>query len=347
MRQESPRRRRVSERSPSLSARSWAWLANSGVRDERGRVLSWLNPSHPGYVYPEIMGYYASLCAERARHSGGERWLEIGLQVGEAIVRELTPRGALARGDIEYAFDTAMGLHGLLRLQDVEGGGPFAQAAERMTDFLIATLAEQEVAWRDGRPLRILDSWSHSFGASTIKASMALDAAGVAFGRRDASELASLVREWGVAATWRDGAFRINSARRWVYVHAHCYATEGLIFQARAAPALPEPVLASARFLARVQADDGGLPCWHERSDVEVVSHADATAQAVRIWTVVARNRYAAQIQRALGFLRTVEAVRGGLRYKRGSEDLNSWATMFGAQADQWQRRGAAPEWLI
>lgn len=347
MRQESPRRRRLLERSTSLSARSWAWLANSGLRDQHGRVFSWLNPSHPGYVYPEIMGYYASLCAERARHSGSEGWLEIGLQVGDAIVRELTPHGALSRGDVEYAFDTAMGLHGLLRVQHVEGSRRFAHAAERMTDFLVATLAEQEVAWRHGRPLRILDSWSHSFGASMIKVSMALEASGLALGRRDSTELASFVRQQAIAATWRDGAFRVNSARRWVYVHAHCYAAEGLIFHSRAASALPDPVLASAQFLARVQADDGGLPCWHEREDVQVVSHADATAQAVRIWTLVARDRYAAQIRRALGFLRTVEAIGGGLRYTRGSEDLNSWATMFGAQADQWQRCGAAPEWLI
>ena len=347
MRQESPQRRSVSESAASLSGRSWAWLADSGLRDGSGRVLSWLNPAHPGYVYPEIMGYYASLCAERARHAGGERWLEFGVQVGAAIVGELTPRGALSRAGIEYAFDTAIGLHGLLRVQQVERSARFADAAQRMTDFLVAGLAEREVSWRDGRPVRDLDSWSHSFGASAIKIPMALETAGAALGRRDALELAARVREQGVAAAWRDGAFRINGERRWVYMHAHCYATEGLIFASRAASALPIEVRESAEFLARVQSADGGLPCWHERPDVEVVSHADATSQAVRIWSVVSRERHAASIERALAFLRSIEAAGGGLRYKRGSDDLNSWATIFGAQADQWQRDGAEPEWLL
>jgi len=347
MRQESPQRRSEAPRSASLAERSWAWLADSRLRDERGRVLSWLNPAHPGYFYPEIMGYYASLCAERARHAGNERWLELGRQVGAAIVGELTPRGALSRAGIEYAFDTAIGLHGLLRVQQVEGSARFADAAQRMTDFLVAGLGEREVAWRDGRPVRDLDSWSHSFGASAIKVPMALETSGAALGRRDASELAREVRERGVAAAWRDGAFRINGERAWVYTHAHCYATEGLIFAARGAGAWPVQVRESAEFLARVQSAAGGLPCWHARPDIEVVSHADATSQAVRIWSVVSRERYAPQIERALAFLRSIEGAGGGLRYKPGSDDLNSWATIFGAQADQWQRDGAEPEWLL
>ena len=56
MRQESPQRRSVSESAASLSGRPWAWLADSGLRDVSGPVLPWLNPVHPGYVYPEIMG---------------------------------------------------------------------------------------------------------------------------------------------------------------------------------------------------------------------------------------------------------------------------------------------------
>ena len=40
------------------------FLAESSIVDTKGNVYSWLNPRHPGFVYPEIMGLYLNLSAQ-------------------------------------------------------------------------------------------------------------------------------------------------------------------------------------------------------------------------------------------------------------------------------------------
>ncbi|MDJ0796527.1 MAG: hypothetical protein QNJ51_06775 [Calothrix sp. MO_167.B12] len=40
------------------------FLATSEIVDLQGNVYSWLNPQHPGYVYPEIMGFYLNLVSQ-------------------------------------------------------------------------------------------------------------------------------------------------------------------------------------------------------------------------------------------------------------------------------------------
>jgi hypothetical protein len=37
----------------------------------------------------------------------------------------------------------------------------------------------------------------------------------------------------------------------------------------------------------------------------------------------------------------------GGIRYRPGSDDVNTWATIFGAQALDFDENGGRWEWLI
>ena len=40
------------------------FLARSDIVDVQGNVYSWLNPQHPGFIYPEIMGLYLNLASQ-------------------------------------------------------------------------------------------------------------------------------------------------------------------------------------------------------------------------------------------------------------------------------------------
>jgi hypothetical protein len=76
------------------------------------------------------------------------------------------------------------------------------------------------------------------------------------------------------------------------------------------------------------------------------VAHADCTAQAVRIWSCVDATRYRGSIERARDYLTTL-TVDGGVRYRAGSNDINTWATIFAAQAADFVHAGGEWRWII
>ncbi len=96
------------------------------------------------------------------------------------------------------------------------------------------------------------------------------------------------------------------------------------------------PVLAGARWLADVQRPDGSLGAWHDGSADSGPARTDATAQALRIWTLVDRDRFAEPAVRAAAALRRNVVGSRGVRYEAGSDDLCSWATIFAVQALSW-----------
>lgn len=323
------------------------WLFDSGLCDEAGQVLSWLNPAKPGYVYPEIMGYYASLCAVLARAQQSAEWLARGQLVGRATVAALSTAGGLGRAGIDYTFDTGIGLMGLARVDQVAGRSDFKDAIARMRDFLVVGLGAQVVAYRDGKPLIDDTSWSLSYGASALKTSLALELAASILGDEGTRSLArSNVRDV-VAGCYREHSFRINGLRPWVYAHAHCYAVEGLLALSARGLADPAPIRPAAEWLAGVQNADGSISNWHGRPDAELGHQGDATSQAVRIWSAVDRPAFLANIARASAFLAALQTPAGGLRYNQASADVNSWVSMFAAQAIQWARGPAEVEWVL
>jgi len=333
-------------RSPS-APRALAWLFDSELCDARGRVLSWLNQRNPGYVYPEIMGYYASLCADQARRPGGARWLDRGRRVGRALVAELSPAGGLGRAGIDYSFDTGIGLCGLARVDQLGGHGEFRPAIARMRDFLVKSLEQRVVAWKGGSPVTDDTSWSLSFGASALKTGIALDMAADVLGDPAARELAGRVAREVLAGCLRGGRICINPQRDWVYAHAHCYALEGLCALSARGLADASPIAPASAWLASVQNTDGSITNYHGRSDAKLGKQGDATSQAVRIWCAVDRAGFAPNIVRGLDFLAGLQTPEGGLRYAADSDDVNSWVTMFAAQACQWAQGEAAMEWVL
>ncbi len=328
-------------------ARIFGWLFDSGLCDPQGRVQSWLNPKKPGYVYPEIMGYYASLCAERARTDAGRPWLARGQLVGRAIVASLSPAGGLGRAGIDYTFDTGIALCGLARVDSISGRTDFAPAIARMADFLAVNLSRRVVACKGGEPVVDDTSWSLSFGASALKTGIALDTAATLLGDDRARELARSVVGEVVETCFRNDAFQVNARRPWVYAHAHCYAVEGLLALSKRKLADPAPIAPAAAWLARVQNPDGSLTNYHGRPEAELARQGDATSQAVRIWSAVDAERFSAEISAALGFLHSLQTPAGGLRYNHSSQDVNSWVSMFAGQACLFARGEREVEWLL
>lgn len=279
-----------------------AWIRSHKLLADDGRVLSWINPHHPGYPYDEATAIFARL----------HRWLgdsDRADTLDTTLDRFITHNGGLGRGPAVYVFDSSLALQPDRR----------TALAQRVSGMLNAGVACDPIT----RP----GWWSDSFGAHLIKSCGHL----ARVGRRAAAEM--IAESLAEACASPDGRFRIHQRSQWTYTHAHCYAVEGLLMLG----VRVDLAEAGARWLAETQLADGGFTAWVIGGPGEDRCPADACAQAIRIWALLDRNGYAANIDRALGFLaRHQNRVTGGIEYVAGTGDENSWATALTIQALMW-----------
>lgn len=307
-----------------------AWLTSPHVIRPDGAVMSWHNPAHPGYAYPEIAGLMLSLLGRFAPETRPLR-----KRIVTHLVAGVTPNGGIARGQNAYAFDTAMVLSGVLADQADVTASTRAMAG-RLYSFITAQLARR--IGLDG-PVQRPSHWSSSFGCHLLKTALAVTAyverESVDMSRAAWRLLEQLVAN--LAPLQVEGRFRIHTNSQGTYLHSHCYATEGLLcLRARGFAGLDVAIEESAAWLASIQRPEGGVPAWHDGQDATGEMHADASAQAIRIWQLVDRDHFATAIARGLDFLSGLTAPSGGVRYSPGSEDVNTWASIFAWQAWHW-----------
>lgn len=315
------------------------WLQGEDVVRLDGAVMSWVNPDHPGYAYPEIAGYTLSYLA---RH--GAPTMQVRGRIADRLQADMSERGAVGRGDIDYVFDSAMVLSGVLAHRATGGVLPDKRMPRQLRDYIVRTLRERRAF--DGEAPAGEDHWSVSYGAHLLKCVIALLAYHDDHPDTATTDVvAQLIDE---LLPLHDGErFRSNSLTDTTYTHAHCYATEGLlVLDGRGERGLRPTIERSADWLARIQEADGGVPSSHDGERALGPAHADCTAQAVRIWMTVNPNRYASATERALEFLSTL-SVDGGIRYRADSDDVNTWATIFTAQAIEFSELGGEWRWII
>jgi hypothetical protein len=238
-----------------------------------------------------------------------------------------------------------MALRGLLA--DATPAGT-EEVARHWTDLLVTAADKRSPAagqsWASA--LRPETWWSESFGAHQAKVVGAQLAARDRFG--DSAGVSDAVDACVGAATQvqePDGRFRAYPLTGGTYVHSHCYAVEGLLMAAGPGGAtgdLLDRARAGASWLAAVQQASGGLAAWHDGRSASGPVRADATAQALRIWTLVDAADFADSCARAVAALEGLRVPGRGLRYEPDSDDVNAWSTIFGHQALSWHT-GAEP----
>lgn len=291
-----------------MSARA-RWLAGAPL-GEGGAVLSWVNPAHPGYPYPEVAGLWLRFAARAEAPPAA-------VSAVRERLREDGASGLVGRAGLSYPFDTAAALGGLVAT------GAAGAVERRMFDAIVDAI-DRRRAVREGAPV---DRWSTRWTGHMLKVIAPL--------RRYALASGDALAE-GASRRLLDG-FRGGDVEPFdsgdFYTHAFCYAAEGLLAaHAWGLGDFARDLAAHAATLASLQRGDGSLPAFRSGGP----SRADATAQAVRLWCAVDRERHAEAIAKALGALGGFDAGAGGLRYEAGSGDVNTWATLFAAQAEAW-----------
>ncbi|MGB1276188.1 MAG: hypothetical protein ACPG77_10600 [Nannocystaceae bacterium] len=302
------------------------WLQHTATHPD-GRVDSWVNAKHPGYAYPEAAGLLLTLLAATPGSS-----LPLRQTIAERLIADISPTGALGRGNHGYAFDTAIALHGL-HAHVRTGGEVDPNTLTKLYNF-VATCITQRCA---GEAFATLETrWSTSWSCHLLKMALALEAhAGHRAGPLIEQLFATLL------PLAHNGRFVTHRGSDHSYVHASCYALEGLLhLQICGRTQVTSHLQAGLQWLAAIQADNGSLPAWHNGHRGWGLRPADIVAQSVRLWSTVDREGFATPIARGLRYLAGLQTPSGGLRYHPGSDDVNTWSTIFAVQAVDWARHG-------
>jgi hypothetical protein len=310
------------------------WLVHGPIV-RAGDVMSWDNPERPGFAYPEMSGLWLQLPAARASAAAA------GVR---ARLIETVHDDAVGRDGAAYLFDEGAALAGLLASAPRDGGGSPEPALASLHARIVRAIADGVAA----RPQHAETRWSTAFGPHLLKLVRPLRAWSRRYAdARSEPAIASLLERL-LDRFDDDGRAQTDPQGGRTYVHAWCYALEGLLGIAGSSHDSARTralVRAGAGSLARIQRPDGALPSWHD--DDVLHGAGDATAQAVRIWSCVDPHRFARPRARALAWLATLATPSGGLRYRDGSRDVNTWTTIFALQALDFVERGADPACLI
>jgi hypothetical protein len=283
-----------------------------GVVGPEGAVPSWLNPRHPGFAYPEAAAIVLRLLALEPEPPRG---------VLDRLTHFLATKPAGKDGRV-YTFD-----RGIVMAALATAGLPVGEEPQRIAHAIAEGIAVQPVA-----PAR----WSTVLGPHLLKLAIAAHLVG------GAGERALLQALVPLRPLLVDGGRIPTPPRSDTYVHAHCYAAEGLL-----ALGDLDTARRAAVWLAEIQTTAGGLPQTHDGRIASGPHPADATAQAVRLWCCIDRSQFAPAIDRGLAFLDGLVDASGGLRYSDASDDVNTWATAFAIQALDFAHGDASPTRIL
>lgn len=298
-----------------------AWLRRAPVTDG-GLVLSWMNPAKTGYPYPEAAGLWLGLFSTEGATLG-----ELEHRVARALTRAVSPDGSVGRRGLEYPFDTAVALRGLLAFERAGGTVEDPVVLDRMFGYVARSVVERRAVVPDVPE----DRWSTRYNPHLLKLVVVISEWGARTSDPRCKDLSAQLHADLAprALDWFRGP--LGATPR--YSHAVCYATEAMLHLANAGVhGAQEGASRAAEWLTAVQHQSGGIPAWSGPGPEERLA-SDATAQAIGIWSAVDATRYAPNITRALGHLSRVQHDSGGIRYSENSNDVNTWCTIFAVDA--------------
>jgi prenyltransferase beta subunit len=376
-----------------MAAAARRWLLTSGIRCDSGPPFE-RGAVHRAYdaerrmllpLYPEITGYavqfHVRWCAGKrngpdmaAACASGE-WL-MRVQADERTTTPgafpLSAAGGSAHGGF-FTFDSAVIGHALLDLCEATGDERYFAAAERAARWLLRQQRPDggfRACMGGGEPV----SWASDGNCLHGKVAVFLGRLWQKTGEDGYRRSARALLDWLAPLQQDDGRIVTSRSAPYAFIHAHCYALEGMLAGALylGESSFLERVASGADFLAAVQRHDGGLPRHVGRAAAAylrecgarlprlraLLAPADvgATAQAVRLWTwlrALAVRDHSSHVARGLGWLARHQLRSGGVvvqggfpaaidplkPWQRREMRLYPWVAMFAADATRLQSR--------
>lgn len=368
------------------------WLTKSGIINTNRRIRAYggINQGYDckrkqySFVYSEITGYAISMFLNLYRWMRDEEYLKMACEAADYLLslqctdESKTERGgilhSLSLPDMEkknqyYSFDTAMCLQGLVDLYVVTKQKQYYDASVMIGKWLV-----NKMQMDDGAFLAMYDAETgemyHAGGffdadKGCLHAKHAIGLLKLYEITKEQAylESAKKVCDWVLSLQADDGAFWANIVRRYVFTHAHCYATEGLLYAywKLKDERYLDAVQKSADWLMCVQGMRGAINRDFKNhlsvarflsSKVLPLKAVDATAQATRIWCTLfhlqKEIKYLKASEKAVKFLQSMQCINssdsnaiggfyyhhvGGMKIKK---ILYTWCAMFTVAALWW-----------
>jgi hypothetical protein len=348
---------------PALAAGLRKWIVEGPCRGTDGAYHAWVDESDGSvaYAYPEITGYALTWLASHAEPSAEERrsaeaagdWLIGRFASGDWSARTGMDDGA------SLVFDLGMIATGLLTAAGRFGNDSFlAQGREivglivgqQQREGLLTSLSDRSPVRKAARP-----AWSTEGYAHLVKVvqCLLLGAEANCDGARESADAVI-----GHAARFQDddGRFVTHQRTGETMLHPHLYAAEGLYAygMARGDKSALERSRAATVWAWEQQQESGALPRFvypstsrfARRSADRAPGQADLTMQGIRM--AFAHDTRPDGLDRALEWVHAMAHTTSygiALPYQSPSTPvhLNTWVTLFGAQALELGLADAAP----
>jgi uncharacterized protein YyaL (SSP411 family) len=323
------------------------------------------------YVYNEITGYAVNSFITMYKWLGEEKYLQYSKNAADYLIRHQgKDQGSMVFGAVfhslsfpdlktvrnYYSFDNAVILHGMVHLYKITNEKKYLDASVDIANWLLGMQKEDGAFYsyynaEDKTVDHQYDEFFFDDGCLHVKNAIGLMSLTHLTDGGHFSNAGLRLCNWGKRLLAHDGMFWANRRKKYVFTHAHCYATEGYLYAYHLSG--KEEYLDIARkagdALIAFQNQDGSLyriykkklfmkrwfgkkyrMSFREWDDERKYpwKTIDATAQAARIWTLLYsidhQKQYLSAAEKAIDFLTENQVVdtkdpnmHGGLYYQR------------------------------
>lgn len=368
------------------------WLSESNIRNRDKDKISfgsinngydWRNKEYP-YVYSEITGYAIKSFLNIYKWTGEEMYLQYAKEAADYLIRlqskavDRAENGAIPHSltlpDLKvvkkyWSFDNAVIVHGIADLYTISKEKRYYDACLKIANCFLENMQNRDgsfLAFYDAEKKTKYHDWKEFHGDNGclhVKNVLGILKLAEISSNKKYYDAARKVCDWGLRLQDNDGIFWVNSKNRYVFTHAHCYATEGYLYSysVMGDRKYLETSIKSADGLVKLQNSDGSLYKFYKdkismkskiRQKLCPTKATDATAQAVRIWVILngitEDRRYLDSAKKAIGFLTNMQCLEsdddnmtGGFYsycdnkfgIKRQSKMMFTWSTQFALSA--------------
>jgi len=352
--------------------KSIEWLVHSDIRntDPQREGFGGFNRAYDrrrrtyDLIYCEATGYALSLLVLLNRWFQKKDYLKMAADGAGFLLQHQNDNGEQIRGAFHYghypvgggreaqfySFDTAICISGLLDLYGQNGEERYLKAALQAGHWLVSQAQKPDGSFRamyNGRvgqwdQERLKQTWYGDGGCLHAKNAIALFKLQAATGVSAFGNAAEAVCRWVLRLQGKAGFFRAREEESYVFTHAHCYATEGILYAYRATGSKEflDATLKAGEWLLSRQERDGALRVAYHvplgrdvtwRPDEEgniwlragkllrgIISQekrSDAVAQAIRIWMALylltAKTKFMQAADKATAFLLSIQIQDG------------------------------------
>jgi uncharacterized protein YyaL (SSP411 family) len=354
------------------------WLYESEITNKNRQLKSfgginngylWKEKKYQ-YVYNEITGYAINSFIAMYKWLGEEKYLQSAKDAADYLICfQSKNSNKYEYGGIShslqfpelnniknyYSFDNAVILHGMANLYNITKEDRFYEACYDIAKFLLKMQKNDGSFYSfyeaDKKAIEHAhDEFWFDNGCLHVKNAIGLLWFAYVTGEQTYRKAALNICDWGMRLLDKDGLFWANNRKRYVFTHAHCYATEGYLYAYFFSedPKYLEIAQEAGEALIKIQNDDGSLyriyknkismknqyangprmsvKRWHREKKYPWKT-IDATSQAARIWTLLYAidndKTYLAAAEKAVRFLAKHQVLKhndknmlGGLYYQ-------------------------------